>query len=227
MALAIVIAISFLLGAAVVLICGKDNVMEMIDPLLMLWVGNFLLLYEKFVKGDSSLTFILYLLAMVLVGIPVSWLITIVVKSNGEKDSEKIVRAIVFSLTMTLIIVFVPSLKTEGKFKLYQNDFYVISDAIFQAYDDGKVSVGEHYSSNEIVKKMDKLERTAGVRGYYLVDKDVIYFIFGTGAYTISGIAICRNDKDPSVDQIMPPRFFDRMPTYRFITDGVYHFSED
>ena len=225
-ALAIVIAISLLLGAAVVLICGKENIMGMIDPLLMLWIGDFLLLYEKFVKGDSSLTFILYLLAMVFVGIPVIWLITIVVKSNGEKDSEKIVRAIVFSLTMTLIIVFVPSLKTEGKFKLYQNDFYAISDAVFQAYDDGKVSVGEDYSSNEIVKKMEKLERTAGVRGYYLVDKDVIYFNFGAVFHTISGIAICRNGKDPSVDQILPPSSFDGMTEYKYIKDGVYHFSD-
>lgn len=105
---------------------------------------------------------------------------------------EKIVRAIVFSLTMTIIIVFVPSLKSEGKFKLYQNDFYAVSDAIFQAYDDGKISVGEHYSSwssntselenpnsvyssNDIVKKMEKLERSAGVYRYDLVDEDVIF----------------------------------------------------
>jgi len=226
MALAIILILSLLLGIAVVLICGKENIMGMIDPILILWAGDFLLLYAKFVVGDSSSRFIPYLLAMVLVGIPVIWLIIIVVKSNGEKDSEKIVRAIVFSLTMTLIIVFVPSLKAEGKFKLYQNDFYAVSDAIFQAYDDGKVSVGEHYSSNKIVGKMDKLERAAGVRSYYLVDEDVIYFSFGAAFHTISGIAICRNGKDPSVDQIMPPRSFDGMPTYRYIKDGVYHFSD-
>ena len=89
-------------------------------------------------------------------------------KSNGGKDSEKIVRAIVFSLTMTIIVVFAPSLKSEGKFKLYQNDFYAVSDAVFQAYDDGKVSVGDHFSSNGIVGKMEKLERSAGVYGYDL-----------------------------------------------------------
>lgn len=226
MALAIIITISLVLGAAVVLICGKENFKGMLTPLFILWAGDFLLLYAKFVVGDSTSTFFLYFPAMILLGIPVIWLITIVVKSNGEKDSEKIVRAIVFSLTMTIIIIFAPSLKSEGKFKLYQNDFYAVSDAIFQAYDDGKVSVGEHYSSNEIEKKMEKLERSAGVYSYDLVDEDVIYFSFGAVFHSISGIAICRNGKDPSVNQIMPPSSFDGMTTYRYIKDGVYYFSD-
>jgi len=226
MALAIIITLSLLLGAAVVLICGKGNIMGMIDPLLMLWIGDFLLLYAKFVVGDSSYRFIPYLLAMVFIGIPIIWLSTIVVKSNGEKDSEKIVRAIVFSLTMTLIIVFVPSLKAEGKFKLYQNDFYAVSDAIFQAYDDGEILVGEHYSNNEIVKEMEKLERTAGVRSYYLVDEDVIYFSFGAFFQSISGIAICRNGKDLLIDDTLELQPFDGVPTYKYIADGVYHFSD-
>ncbi|MFJ7933821.1 hypothetical protein [Sporosarcina sp. NPDC096371] len=226
MVLAIVIIISLLLGATVLLICGKENIEGIIIPLLVLWVGDFLLLYAKFVVGDSTSTFFLYLPAMILLGIPVIWFITIVVKSNGGKGSEKIVRAIVFSLTMTIIIVFVPSLKSEGKFKLYQNDFFDVSDAIFQAYDDGKVSVGEHYSSKEIMGKMEKLERSAGVYGYDLVDKDVIYFNFGAVFHSIRGIAICRNGKDPSVDQILPPSSFDGMTTYKYITHGVYHFSD-
>lgn len=226
MALAIIITISLVLGAAVILICGIENFKGIITPLLILWAGNFLLLYAKFVVGDSTSRFFLYFPAMMLLGIPVIWLITIVVKSNGEKSSEKIVRAIVFALTMTIIIVFAPSLKSEGKFKLYQNDFYAVSDAIFQAYDDGKVSVGERYPSNEIEKKMEKLERSAGVYSYDLVDKDVIYFSFGAVFQSISGIAICRNGKDPSVDQIMPPRSFDGMTIYKYITNGVYHFSD-
>ncbi len=226
MALAIIITISLLLGIAVVLICGKENFEGIITPLLILWAGDFLLLYAKFVVGDSTSTFFLYLPAMILLGISVISLITIVVKSNGGKDSEKIVRAIVFSLTMTIIIVFAPSLKSEGKFKLYQNDFYAVSDAVFKAYDEGELSVGEHFSSDEIMRKMDKLERSAGVYSYDFVDKDVIYFSFGAVLHTISGIAICRNGKDPSVDQIIAPRSFDGMTTYKYITNGVYHFSD-
>ncbi|MBE1553841.1 hypothetical protein [Sporosarcina limicola] len=243
MALAIIITISLLLGAAVLLICGKENFKGIITPLLILWAGDFLLLYAKFVVGDSTSTFFLYFPAMILLGIPVIWLITIVVKSNGGKDSEKIVRAIVFSLTMTIIIVFAPSLKSEGKFKLYQNDFYAVSDAIFQAYDDGKVSVGEHYSSwssntndletpnsvfssNEIVKKMEKLEQSAGVYGYNLVDKDVIYFSFGAVFQSISGIAICRNGKDLFTDETLESQPYDGVPTYKYIADGIYHFSD-
>jgi len=197
-----------------------------ITPLLILWAGDFLLLYAKFVVGDPFLTFILYLPAMALLGIPVIWLITIVVKSNGGKNSEKIVRAIVFSLTMTMIIVIAPSLKSEGKFKLYQNDFYAISDAIFQAYDDGEISVGEGFSSHEIVKKMEKLKRSTGVYGYILVDKDVIYFSFGAVFQSISGIAICRNGKDLSTDETLESQPYDGVPTYKYITDGVYHFSD-
>ncbi|WP_318617547.1 hypothetical protein [Sporosarcina sp. YIM B06819] len=226
MALAIIITLTLLLGIAMVLICGKENLKGMITPLLMLGAGDFLFLYVKFVKGDISLIFLAYLFAMVLVVIPTIWLIAIVVKSNGEKDSEKIVRAIVFSLTMTIIIVFVPSLKAEGKFRFYQKDFYAVSDAVFQAYDEGEISIGKHFSSDEIVKKMEKLKRSAGVGNYTLVDKDVIYFSFGAFFHTISGIAICRNGKDPSVDQIVLPSSFDGMTTYRYIMDGAYYFSD-
>ena len=226
MALAIIITLSLLLGTLVVLICGKENLKGMITPLLMLGAGDFLLLYVKFVKGDTTLIFLAYLFAMVLIGIPVIWLVTIVVKSNREKDSEKIVRAIVFSLTMTIIIVFVPYLKAEGKFKLYQNDFYTVSDAIFQAYDDGEISVGEHFSSDEIINKMEKLEKYAGVYRYILVDKDVIYFSFGAVFQSISGIAICRNGKDLFTDTTLESQPYDGVPTYKYITDGVYHFSD-
>lgn len=226
MALAIIITLSLLLGAAVVWICGKENFEGIITPLLILWAGDFLLLYAKFVVGDTSFIFIHYLLAMVLVGIPTIWLIIIIVKSNGKKDSDKIVGAIVFSLTMTLIIVFVPSLKAEGKFKLYQIDFYAVSDAVFQAYDDSEISVGEHFSNDEIVNKMEKLEKTAGVFGYILVDKDVIYFNFGAIFQSISGIAICRNGKDLLTDDTLESRPFDGVPAYRYIADGVYHFSD-
>jgi len=243
MALAIIITLSLVLGAAVVLICGKGNFKGMIALLLMLWAGDFLFLYAKFVVGDPFLTSIIYLPAMILVGIPVIGLIIIVVKSNGGKDSEKIVRAIVFSIMMTIIIVFVPSLKSEGKFKLYQNDFYAVSDAVFQAYDDGKVSVGDHFSSwssntsdlentdsvfssNEIVKKMEKLKQSAGVYGYDFVDKDVIYFSFGAVFQSISGIAISRNGKDLSTDETLESQPYDGVPTYRYIMDGVYHFTD-
>jgi len=226
MALAIIITISLLLGTTVVLICGKENLKGILTPLLMLGAGDFLLLYAKFVVGDSFSRFPLYLSAMILLGISVISLIIIIVKSNGEKDSEKIVRAIVFALTMTLIIVFVPSLKAEGKFKVYQNDFYAVSEAVFQAYDDGDISVGEHFSSNDIVKKMEKLKRSAGIGTYTLVDKDVIYFSFGAFFHTISGIAICRNGKDLSTDDTLESTPYDGVPTYKFITDGVYQFSD-
>ena len=226
MALAIIITIALLLGTSVVLICGKENLKGILTPLLMLGAGDFLLLYAKFVVGDSFSRFPLYLSAMILLGISVISLIIIIVKSNGEKDSEKIVRAIVFALTMTIIIVFVPSLKSEGKFKFYQNDFYAVSDTVFQAYDDGEIAVGERFSSDVIINKMEKLEKTTGVYNYFLVDEDVIYFSFGAFFQSISGIAITRNGKDLLTDDMLESQPFDGVPTYKYITDGVYHFSD-
>ena len=154
--------------------------------------------------------------------------------------------AVAFSLAMTIIIIFVPSLKLEDsneeKFELYQDDYFAISDAIFQAYDEGKISIGDQFNlpayntyysdklkptfPDEVIEKMGILSQSAGVSQYIVADEDVVYFSFGAFFQSVSGIAICRNDKDPSTDDSLKSRFFDGSPSYRYITDCAYHFSD-
>jgi hypothetical protein len=55
-----------------------------------------------------------------------------------------------------------------------------------------------------------------------LLDADVNYFSFGVVFQSISGIAKCRNGKDPSTDDLLKSRFFDGVPSYRYITDTLH-----
>lgn len=247
MALAFTILITFLLGITVILIYGKANIKRIIVPLLIILIGDFLLLYAKFVVGYNFLTFIyvnkdLYLPAMILFIISLIWLIIIFIISIAGNNSKKKMIAIVFCLSMSTVIIFVPSLKQDDKFKLYQKDFYSVSDAIFQAYDEGDVSVEEQFASppfstydldelkavfsDKIINKMEKLNRSAGIYTYIVADEDVIYFSFGAVFQSISGIAISRNGKDPSSDEILKMRFFDGNTSYRYIREDAYHFSD-
>lgn len=243
MMLAIAFLISVIVGITVILLFGKGNIKRIIAPLLILLLGNFLLLYAKFVVGDPILTLILHLPAMLLLAISVIWWIIFWVRNISGKVSKKKILAIILCLIMTTVIIFIPTLDRDDTFKLYRDDYFAVSDAIFQAYDDGKVLVGDQFASepystsdldrmntffsNKVINKMKKLNRSAGVNTYIVADEDVIYFSFGAVFQSISGIAICRNDKDPSTDKELHSRFFDGVPTYTNIgEDGVYLFFD-
>lgn len=86
---------------------------------------------------------------------------------------------------------------------MYKKDYYEVSNAIFQVYDEGKLSVGDKlesppYSrldmdkitgmfSSDIVNRMKKLNKSAGVYDYIVANKDVIYFSFGASLQSIDG----------------------------------------
>ncbi|OAB28354.1 hypothetical protein PMSD_22785 [Paenibacillus macquariensis subsp. defensor] len=242
MALAFTILVTFLLGATVVLIYGKHNIKRIIAPLFIVLTADFLLLYAKLVVGDDILTLIMYVPAMILFVISLIWLLIILLKSLVRKDSKKKMIAILLCIVMTTVIIYIPSLQQEDKFKIYQDEFIAVSDAIFKAYDLGKLSIGEEFASPpyrtydldrlntlfsaKIVNKMKKVNRSAGVYTYILADKDVIYFSFGAVFQSISGIAICRNGKDPSTDETLKLRFFDGNTSFQYISEGAYHFSD-
>jgi len=242
MTLVIIILITFLLGIVEVLIYGKGNTKRIIIPMIILLAGDFLLLYAKFVVGDDFSALILYLPSMILLVISGIWFTIIMLKSITEKDSKRKLSAIILSFIMTALIISIPSLKKEDKFQLYKNDFFTVSDALFKAYDQGKVKVGDDFASpphatydlyrlnsifpDKVINKMKKLNQSAGVCSYTVADKDVIYFSYGAIFQSIDGIAICRNGKDPSKDETLKSRFFDGNTEYRYITDNAYHFND-
>ncbi|OAB40397.1 hypothetical protein [Paenibacillus antarcticus] len=242
MALGFTILVTFLIGSIVVLIYGKYYIKRIIAPLFIVLIADFLLLYAKLVVGDDILTLIIYLPAMILFVISLIWLLVILVKSFVRKDSKKKIIAILLCIAMTTVIIYIPSLRQEDKFKIYQDEFMAVSDAIFKAYDEGRVSIGEEFASppyatydldrlstlfsDKILNKMKKVNRSAGVYTYILADKDVIYFSFGAVFQSISGIAICRNGKDPSTDETLKSRFFDGNTSFEYISNGAYHFSD-
>lgn len=242
MVLAIAIFITVFIGTTVILICGKANIKRIIIPLLILLAGDFILLYAKFVVGDNLSAWLLYFWAIFLLLIPAIWLIVILIKSLKGKENKKINLAILIGLIITIAIIFIPSLKQDDKFIIYQKNYFSVSDAIFQAYDEGRVSVEDQFASppfstydlkrlnatfaSEIVDEMKALNRTAGVYTYILADEDVVYFSFGAVSQSIDGIAICRNGKDPSTDDALKSRFFDGCTSYIYITDDAYHFKD-
>lgn len=242
MALAIMIIITVLIGLTVVLVYGKQNIKKIIVPLFILLISNFLFLYAKFVVGDAFLTLLLYLPAIALLIISFIWFIIFLIIGVRRKYNKNKIYAIILSFAITAIIILIPALTQEDKFKLYRNDFFYVAEAIFQAYDEGEISVGDQYHSppyskmdieeieshytENVMNKMKRLNKNAGVYTYIVADEDVIYFSFGAFFQSISGIAITRNEKNPSADNALRARFFDGAIIYEYIEDNAYYFND-
>ncbi|RST59356.1 hypothetical protein D5F11_012220 [Siminovitchia terrae] len=242
MTLVISLLITLFIGAIVLFIYGREDIGWLKVPLPILLTGDFLLLLAKFSTGDPFLAMLLSFLIMVMLIFPVSWLLIIFIKSMKEKVSNRKLLAIAFSLVITFSLFFIPAIKKENQFEPYRNDFYAVANAIFEAYDEGKVSIGNQYHSpsystndleeleslfpGNIIQTMDRLNKSAGVHTYIVADKDVIYFSYGAVFQSISGIAICRNDKDPSSDETLRSRFFDGAIQYEDLGKGAYLFSD-
>jgi len=242
MALFIIIIITLLFGITVVLIYGKQNIKRIIIPLLILLIGDFLFLYAKFAVGDSFLTLLYYLPAIALVVISVIWfIILLIIDIRREYNGNKIL-AIFLSFAVTAIILLIPSLSQEDKYKLYRKDYYHVAEAIFQAHDEGEISVGDQFHSppystldiekleshytEDVINKMKKLNKNAGVYTYIVAGQDVIYFSYGAFFQSISGIAITRNGRELSFHDELSSRFFDGATTYEYIEDNVYYFFD-
>ncbi|MTV47369.1 hypothetical protein GJ688_00050 [Heliobacillus mobilis] len=242
MELAMVFFVILLLGITVVVIFGKEQIKGVIAPLAILLIADFLLLYGKYVVSDGFLTFILYVPSLVLIAISGIWSLIIWVKCRRDRANQRKILAVALGFVVTAVIMATPALDQMDKFKLYQKEYLAVSDAIFLAYDQGKLSLGEEFTSppysisgvdkqksrfsEEVVHKMGTLHKSAGVNSYIVADQDVIYFSFGANLQSIDGIAICRNGKDPTVDLSLKSRFFDGATSYEYITEGAYHFRD-
>ncbi|MBD8004703.1 hypothetical protein [Bacillus norwichensis] len=102
-----------------------------------------------------------------------------------------------------------------------------MANAIFEAYDEGKVLEElESLFPGNIIQEMNKLNKSAGVHTFIVADKDVVYFSYGAVFQSISGIAICRNDKDPSIDEALRSRFFDGAIQYKDLGQEAYLFND-
>ena len=242
MSLTLTVLITLAFGLMVLLIYGKQTIKEIAVPLILLLAGDFLFLYAKFAAGDPLLSFILHAPAFLLLIISALWFAVVLIKRKAIKKDKKKMAAILLCLTVSVVIAFIPSLSREDKFSIYQDDFYAVSNAVFQAYDEGKLAVGEQFASppystsdldrlrsvfsEDVIRKMKKLNRSAGVYSYIAADKDVVYFSFGAVFQSISGVAIVRNGKDPSKDEELKSRFFDGAIRYESIGNNAYHFND-
>src|SRR5699024_4493719 len=128
MTLAMTIIITLLFGITVGVIYGKGNIKFIIVPLIILGISDFLFLYAKFVVGDSFLTLLLYLPASALLIISVVWFIIFLIIAIKRKYSRNKLFAIFLSLAITAIILFIPALSQENKYKLYRNDYFAVAD---------------------------------------------------------------------------------------------------
>lgn len=236
------IVISFLLVIAMALFCAMHYMKRVIFPLLILFIGNALFLYAKFAVGDSFLSLIYYLPATALVVIAIIWFIIFLIAEIRKSYNKNLVLAIFSSFAITALILLIPPLNKEDKYNLYRNDYLDVSDAIFQSYDEGKIYVTDQFHSppysrmdmekieslytDDVIKKMKKLNKHAGVYSYILADQDVIYFSFGAVLQSISGIAITRNGRELSTNDELSTRFFDGATSYEYVEDDVYYFYD-
>jgi hypothetical protein len=239
MALTLMILITVLLGTSVIVVYGKADLKRIFIQMLILFIGDFILLYAKFVVGNDFLTFVFYLPAVIMLLIALIWLIIILIKMIARKESKKRIFAILLSFIMTTVIIVVPSLTQIDKFKLYQQDYFVVSDSLFKAYDEGKIAVGSQFQSppyskrdleelkkifsDKVINKMKALNRNAGVNTYIVAEKDLIYFSFGATFQSIDGIAISRKTQIPT-DNGVRREYFQNVQ-FEYITDGVYYFT--
>lgn len=236
------IILTLVFGLIIFLIYGKKNIKEIAVPLILLLAGDFLLLYAKFAAGDPLMSFLLPVPAFILLFISVVWIVVVVIKRETINKDKRKMAAILLFVIASIVIAFLPTLSREDKFNIYQEDFNAVSDAVFQAYDESKLAVGEQFSSppystsdldrlrsvfsEDVIRKMKKLNRSAGVYTYIAADEDVVYFSYGAVFQSISGVAIVRNGKDPSKDEELKSRFFDGAIRYEPIGDNAYHFND-
>lgn len=242
MSVTYIFLILFLFGCIILLIYGKQNVKEIAVPLILLLAGNYLLLYAKFAAGDPLTSFLLTVPAFFLFFIAIFWFAIAMIKCRTMKNNKRKTAAILLCAIASIAIFYIPGLSREDKFNMYQDDFYAVSEAVYQAYDEGKLVVGEQFASppystydldrlrslfsEDVVRKMGKLNRSTGVYAYIAADEDVVYFSYGAFFQSISGVAIVRNGKDPSKDGEMKSRFFDGAIRYEPIGEDAYHYYD-
>jgi hypothetical protein len=232
MALTIIILFLLFLGGLVLYLYGKENFTWIVVPLIILLLADFLILYGKFIVPDYASYvlhhLLLYFSAGFLLFISVIWFVIHFIAILRRKATRKRLIAVLLVLMVSLTIPFIPAPEQEDAFTLYQDDFYMVADAIFEAYDNDKIQVEERIHardldrleepfSKQIVQKMQELHRDAEVFMIIMADKDVIYFANDGFFQSIKGIAITRNGKDPNTDEALKARFFDGSPNYKYI----------
>ncbi|EMS70449.1 hypothetical protein [Ruminiclostridium cellobioparum] len=226
------------IGIFLMFIAGKENIKNMIVPILIFLACNFISLYTKFIIGDEFFKELLFLPAIIFLLVLIFWLGTILKKLFTKSYNRRKIITVVFFFIFTIVILFIPHLTKDDKFKLFQQDYYDVSNAIFKAYDDGKVTIKEEFNlkydldtmltifPKNIVNKMKALNKYCDVYTYIVADKDVIYFCFSADFQSIDGYAVCRNYKDPTTDESIKSRFFDGRTIYTYIAEGVYYFHD-
>jgi hypothetical protein len=232
----LIVFTTLLLGYIALLLYGKTEWKRIKVPLLLFMSGTFLLLYAKLVVGDFFLTFLLILPAFGILGVSILWLLILSVeKKNGFRKKPLLTTVFCFVTPIILLI----GLNQETTFILNKIDYNIVSDALFEAVDNGQISVGDQFSINKYdqeklsrflsdreIAKMNRLKEYGGVYSIIIADRDVIYFSHGAVFQSISGIAITRNGKDPEADEGLKSRFFDGNTSFRHIINEAYYFSD-
>lgn len=238
----IVIAVVLLISITPLLIHGKKNINKFMVPFVIMLIGDIFLLSVKYLIGDDFTAFCIYLPAILCLVVGTIWMIVRLVKCIRNDKSKRTIAAIVSVMLITAIIIPLKPLDYKDKYHIYKNDYKTVADAMFKAYDNGALEIGDQFASppystyqineinseiaNNITGSMENLNRFAGVYTYIMADEDVIYFSFGAVFQSIDGIAICRNGKVPSADAELIKRFFDGGTSFTYIDDNGYYFCD-
>ncbi|QWC22405.1 hypothetical protein KJK41_19430 [Bacillus haikouensis] len=231
----LILFVTLLLGYIAFLLNGKSDWNRIKVPLLLYMGGTFMVLYAKLAVGEFFITFLLILPALGILGVALLWLFILSVGKKGI--GKKLVKTTAFCFITPLL--FLIGLNQETTFIFHKADYTTVSDALFQAVDNGQISLGDEFSTHtydqeklrpilsaRAIDKLGRLRESGGVYSIIIADRDVIYFTHGAVFQSISGIAITRNGKDPEADEGLKSRFFDGNTSFRHIFNDAYYFSD-
>lgn len=232
----IVILSIFIIASINIIILGKENIRDIVIPLILFIVSDFLFLCGNIIYRGGVILLFIGLFAIPLMLIAFIWILVHMIKLYYKKDlNKRKMIGCIFGIFISIGTIFIPSPSESFRFKLYEEDYSVVAKAILKVYDEKKLSSKctfyiksdknelEKIFSKEVIKKMKKLNRNLDVVKIS-GDRNLVYFLFGAELQSIDGIVIFKDLKDvkPKLD------FINRSiqaPRLEYITNNVYYFK--
>ncbi|NMS90177.1 hypothetical protein HGQ85_09540 [Clostridioides difficile] len=232
----LVILSIFIITSINIIILGKENIKDIIIPLVLFIVSDFLFLCGNIIFRGGLILLFIGLFAIPLMLIAFIWILVHMIKLYYKKDlNKRKMIGCIFSIFISIGTIFIPSPSESFRFKFYEEDYNVVAKAILKAYDEKKLSPEcnfyiksdknelEKIFSKEVIKETEKLNRNLDVVKIS-GDKNLVNFFFGAELQSVDGIVIFKDLKDvkPKLDFINKSI---QAPRLEYITNNVYYFK--
>lgn len=234
--LLIVIIAVFIIALINIIILGKENIKEILIPVILFLVSDFLFLCGNIILRGGLILLFIGLFAIPLMLIAFIWICVHLIKLYLRKDlnKRKVIGCIV-CIFISIGTIFIPGPSESFRFQLYKKDYIEVAQAVLKACDEEKlnseynlnIKIGkkelENIFSKEVVSKMNKLNRNVDVITIVGNKKSVCFF-FGAELQFVDGIVYFKDLKGdkPELDFINKHI---QAPCLEYMTDDVYYFK--